>query len=81
MPSCSISGPSATWRDSRGAAACADGGSAVTLGASPGNAALDVNTGTVTLKRETWTAPDSYPFGEAIVKPLRGGETMGWKLV
>ena len=39
------------------------------------------NTGTVTLKRETWTAPDSYPFGEAIVKPLRGGEALGWRLV
>ena len=42
---------------------------------------LPVNTGTVTLKRETWTAPDSYPFGEAIVKPLRGGEALGWRLV
>ena len=39
------------------------------------------NSGTVTLKRETWTAPESYPFGEAIVKPLRGGEALGWKLV
>ena len=42
---------------------------------------LPRNTGTVTLARETWTAPDSYPFGEAIVKPLRGGETLGWRLV
>ena len=42
---------------------------------------LPVNTGTVTLKRETWTAPDSYPFGDAIVKPLRGGEALGWRLV
>jgi len=42
---------------------------------------LPVNSGTVTLKRETWTPPESYPFGEAIVKPLRGGETLGWKLV
>ena len=41
---------------------------------------LPVNSGTVTLKRETWTPPESYPFGEAIVKPLRGGETLGWKL-
>ena len=42
---------------------------------------LPVNTGTVTLKRETWTAPDSYPFGDAIVKPLRGGEALGWRLL
>jgi len=42
---------------------------------------LPRNAGTVTLKRETWTAPESYPFGEAIVKPLRGGETLGWRVV
>jgi dihydroorotase len=42
---------------------------------------LPVNSGTVTLKRETWTPPESYPFGEAIVKPLRGGEALGWKMV
>ena len=42
---------------------------------------LPVNSGTVTLRREAWTAPESYPFGEAIVKPLRGGETMAWRLV
>jgi len=42
---------------------------------------LPRNTGTVTLNRETWTAPESYPFGESIVKPLRGGETLGWRLV
>ena len=42
---------------------------------------LPRNTGTVTLKRETWTPPESYPFGEAIVKPLRGGETLGWRMV
>ena len=42
---------------------------------------LPRNAGTVTLKRETWTAPESYPFGEAIVKPLRGGETLGWRMV
>ena len=42
---------------------------------------LPRNSGTVTLKRETWTAPESYPFGDALVKPLRGGETLGWRLV
>jgi len=41
---------------------------------------LPRNSGTITLKRETWTPPESYPFGEGVVKPLAGGETLGWKL-
>ncbi len=41
---------------------------------------LPRNTGTVTLKREAWTLPEVLPFGEAQLKPLRGGETLDWKL-
>lgn len=41
---------------------------------------LPRNTGTVTLRRETWTLPESLPFGDAQLKPLRGGETLAWKL-
>ena len=41
---------------------------------------LPRNTGTVTLKRESWTLPESLPFGDAQLKPLRGGETLAWKL-
>ena len=41
---------------------------------------LPVNTGTVTLKRESWTLPEALPFGDAQLKPLRGGETLGWRL-
>ena len=41
---------------------------------------LPRNQGTVTLKRETWTPPESYPFGDAVVKPLAGGEPLAWKL-
>ena len=41
---------------------------------------LPRNTGTVTLRREAWTVPDSYAFGEAALKPLRGGDTLHWKL-
>ena len=41
---------------------------------------LPRNTGTVTLKRESWTPPESYPFGDAVVKPLAGGEPLGWGL-
>jgi dihydroorotase len=42
---------------------------------------LPRNSGTVTLKREPWTLPESVPFGEATLKPLRGGETLNWKLI
>ena len=41
---------------------------------------LPRNAGTVTLKRESWTPPDSYPFGGAEVKPLAGGEALAWRL-
>lgn len=41
---------------------------------------LPRNTGTVTLRRESWTVPETVPYGEAILKPLRGGETVAWKL-
>jgi dihydroorotase len=41
---------------------------------------LPRNKGTVTLKRASWPVPDAYAFGEAQLKPLRAGETLGWKL-
>ena len=40
---------------------------------------LPVNTGTVTLRREALTLPESVPFGDAQLKPLRGGETLAWR--
>ncbi len=42
---------------------------------------LPRNQGTVTLRRERWTLPESVAFGEARLKPLRGSEELGWKLV
>jgi dihydroorotase len=42
---------------------------------------LPRNTGTVTLKRETWTLPETLPFGGAPLKPLRAGETLAWRQV
>jgi dihydroorotase len=42
---------------------------------------LPRNKGTVTLKRESWTPPQSFAFGEAELKPLRSGEALPWKLV
>ena len=42
---------------------------------------LPRNAGTVTLKRESWTPPESFAFGEAQLKPLRSGEALPWRLV
>jgi dihydroorotase len=42
---------------------------------------LPRNSGTVTLKKETWTLPEALPFGDAELKPLRAGESLAWKLV
>jgi dihydroorotase len=42
---------------------------------------LPRNAGTVTLKREAWTPPPSFAYGEAELKPLRSGEELPWKLV
>ena len=41
---------------------------------------LPRNTGAVTLRREPWTLPETVPFGDAPLKPLRGGETLAWRL-
>jgi len=35
---------------------------------------------TVTLVREPWALPETLPFGDAHIKPLRAGETLNWKL-
>ena len=37
------------------------------------------NVGHVTLLRQTWTLPEVLPFGEATLKPLRGGESLAWQ--
>jgi len=42
---------------------------------------LPRNGGTVTLRRESWTLPQTLPFGDAWIKPLRAGETLSWRLV
>ncbi len=41
---------------------------------------LPRNAGTVTLRREPWTLPESVAFGEAQLKPLLAGETLNWKM-
>jgi dihydroorotase len=42
---------------------------------------LPRNQGTITLRREAWTPPESFAFGEAELKPLRAGEALPWKLI
>jgi dihydroorotase len=42
---------------------------------------LPRNTGRVTLRREALAVPEAVPFGEGSVKPLRGGETLAWRMV
>jgi dihydroorotase len=42
---------------------------------------LPVNQGTITLRREAWTPPEAYAFGDAQLKPLRSGEALPWRLV
>ena len=42
---------------------------------------LPRNQGTITLRRESWTPPDHFAFGEAELKPLRAGEALPWRLV
>jgi len=42
---------------------------------------LEVNSDKITLIREQWTVPDSYPFADEEVVPLRAGQTINWKLL
>ena len=42
---------------------------------------LPRNAGKITLAKQSWQLPESVPFGQAEVKPLRAGETLAWKMV
>ena len=39
------------------------------------------NTGTITLKRQDWTIPESLPFAGTEIVPLAAGETLSWQVV
>lgn len=41
---------------------------------------LPHNSGTVTLRRQPWVLPETVPFGQAQLKPLRGGQALAWRL-
>ncbi len=42
---------------------------------------LPRNSGSVTLRRQPWTLPETVPFGAQPLKPLCGGETLAWQLI
>ena len=42
---------------------------------------LPRNTSKITLQKRAWTLPETVPFGNAELKPLRGGESLAWKLL
>lgn len=42
---------------------------------------LPRNGSAITLVREPWTVPDSYPFGDDTLVPLRAGESIAWRLL
>ena len=42
---------------------------------------LPRNTATVTLEKQAWEVPASYPFGAETVVPLRAGERLAWRFL
>lgn len=41
---------------------------------------LPRNTDTITLEKSKWNVPETMPFGNDIVVPIRGGETVNWQV-
>ena len=41
---------------------------------------LPPNEERITLRRQQWTMPDSFPFADSLVVPVRATETIHWKL-
>ena len=42
---------------------------------------LPRNTDTITLVKENWQVPESYPYGHDVLVPLRAGQAINWKIV
>lgn len=42
---------------------------------------LPHNTQTITLKKQDWTVPASYPFAHSDIVPFMATKTLGWKLI
>jgi dihydroorotase len=41
---------------------------------------LPRNTGHITLAKDSWTVPERFAFGQAELRPLCGGDVLGWRL-
>ena len=41
---------------------------------------LPRNTGTITLEKQDWQVPDSYPLGDSAVVPMFADETLHWRI-
>ena len=41
---------------------------------------LPRNTGSITLRREGWTVPERFSYGDAELKPLGAGEALPWRM-
>jgi dihydroorotase len=41
---------------------------------------LPRNRETITLRREAWTVPESFAYGQAQLKPLDAGQSLAWRL-
>ena len=42
---------------------------------------LPRNTSTITLRNESWVVPESVPFLDSGLVPLRAGESLAWRMV
>jgi len=42
---------------------------------------LPRNTAQITLRKENWLVPETIPFADDVLVPLRAGQTVAWKLV
>ena len=42
---------------------------------------LPRNSATITLEKESWAVPTSYPFTDQPLIPMRAGETIAWKVI
>ncbi len=42
---------------------------------------LPRNTATITLNKESWSVPKTYPFGDQPLVPMRAGEIIKWKVI
>jgi dihydroorotase len=42
---------------------------------------LPRNRDKITLVREAWTVPGSYPFADTQIVPFRAGESIAWRML